>query len=87
MQSPKEFVHFLIDEATENGGKISVAIAILEKFPIISRTSFFDRLLEKFDARTNPGKSVSNATVLLKHLAPIWRSQGHVSRAFLKGPW
>jgi hypothetical protein len=77
MQSPIEFVHFLMDEATENGGKVSVVVAILKKFPVVARTSIFRRFIEKIDAR-NPGKNVSNATVLLKSLAPVWIEQDKV---------
>ena len=77
MQSPKDFVHFLIDEASENGGKISVAIAIISKFPALTQISIFSHLNKKIDSK-NPAKTIANATKLLKNLAACWKQQGQV---------
>ena len=77
MQSPKDFVHFLIDEASENGGKISVAVAIMTKFPALAKMSIFSHLIKKIDSK-NPAKTIANSTQLLKTLSACWKHQGQV---------
>ena len=78
MQSPRGFAHFLIDEASENGGKISVAVAIINKFPFLAQISLFDHLAGKIDAAKNPAKTIANATKLLKSFAEKWAGQDQV---------
>ena len=77
MQSPKGFVQFLLDEASQNGGKISVAVAMIKKFRLLARTDIFLPLVLKIDAR-QPTKTVANATLLLKNLVALWREQAQV---------
>ena len=77
MQSPKGFVQFLLDEASQNGGKISVAVAMIKKFRLLARTDIFLPLVLKIDAR-QPTKTVANATLLLKNLVALWREQEQV---------
>jgi hypothetical protein len=78
MQSPKGFAHFLIDEASENGGKISVAVAIINKFLFLGQISIFDRLVKKIDVTKNPAKTIANATKLLKFFVEKWKDQDQV---------
>jgi hypothetical protein len=78
MQSPKGFAHFLIDEASENGGKISVAVAIINKFAFLADISIFDHLVKKIDVGKNPAKTIANATKLLKSFVEKWIDQDQV---------